>query len=54
MNFIFVMYLYIYFQYMYEARKYCVLQEITVALHVMKSFEPYKNVFKTVVNLIPN
>lgn len=39
---------YIYFQYVYDLRKYCVWQVIAVALHVMKRFEPYKNVFKTV------
>lgn len=54
MNFIFVMYIYIYFQYVYDSRKYCVWQVIAVTLHVMKRFEPYKNVFKTVLNLTPN
>ena len=60
MNFIFAMYIYIYIyiyiciQYVYDSRKYCVWQVIAVALHVMKRSEPYKNVFKTVLNLIPN
>lgn len=40
---------YIYIQYVYDSRKYCVWQVMAVALHVMKRFEPYKNVFKTVL-----